>query len=543
MLQKQISTDSLLRLAIAQLNPIIGDIEGNLAKARAAHAKASKMGADLIIFPAFFISGYPLHDLWLREDFVDKCQWAIDELARDTTDGNPAILLFHTPAVAGAIEFDIFSHSFEETRHYFLDGGKRQDRDGDIFNLRGLGLDIGLDWGCCQCIEEKEAVKFVINSEYRPYQRKQHEQERESSRRQIGDANKPLIYVFPFGGQDGLVFEGGSFGLQPNGDLAFQMPHFAESVTVTEWEKTDSGWYCRNGEIHEAYQGEAADYQACMVGLRDYVNKNGFKSVLLGLSGGVDSALCAALAVDALGAERVQTVMLPYHYTSQESLRDAQDCANLLGCDYQIIPIAAPVQAFLEVLTPAFGDASRDVTEENLQSRTRGVILMALSNKFGSLLLTTGNKSESAVGYATLYGDMCGGFNPINDLYKRDVYALCNWRNKNLPQGGLGKTGEVIPQNIIDRPPSAELSPDQKDEDSLPPYPVLDAILYGLIEENKTIAALVHEGYERSIVERVEELLYKGEFKRQQAAPGVKISSRSFADWHMPITHHFRDRN
>jgi len=529
-----------IRIAVAQLNPIVGDIESNLAKARVARAQAVKQNADLIIFPPYFISGYPLLDLCSKQSFVDKCQWAVDELKRDTADGKAAILLSYIPYCVDDYPPD------EPGVEYLLDNGQEcRGDDMGILDMRGVALRPFVPWRVDSSNWKKilDKTQFAIDVFSFPYREERLKRKFEVARNYMAESGKPFIHVNPVGGQDEWVFDGGSFALQPNGETAFQMPHFAESLSVSEWEKTISGWECRDGEMHEVYEGTAANYHACMIGLRDYVNKNGFDKVLLGLSGGVDSALCAALAVDALGADRVQTVMLPYHYTSAKSLADAQDCANRLGCAYQTIPIAEPVEAFLDVLKPAFGDAPADVTEENLQSRARGVILMALSNKFGALLLTTGNKSEAAVGYATLYGDMCGGFNPLKDLYKRDVYALCNWRNNNMPKGGLGARGQVIPQNILDRAPSAELRPDQKDEDSLPPYPVLDAILHGLIEEKSTVAEIVAKGYDRKVIERIEDLLYRGEFKRQQAAPGVTISSRSFGeDWHMPITHRFRDR-
>jgi len=529
MITRKIQTT--FRVALAQINPTVGDIESNLAKARVARAKASEQGADLIIFPPYFISGQPLHDLASQKNFIYKCQEAIEELAQDTRDGKTPILM--------TVEVDGLDDDIPLFGSYFFDGGgEDRDIDDGCIDVNGLKMWFSYHWE-----QPEDEVSFILDMNADAYKRGQFTERRQFARENQQNVGAALIHINSFGGQDGLVFEGGSFGLQPNGEMAFQMPHFSESIYVSKWEKTHSGWWCCDGEMHECYHDAAADYHACMICLRDYVNKNGFQSVLLGLSGGVDSALVAALAVDALGGDRVQTVMLPYHYTSQESLRDAEECAKLLGCGYQTIPIAAPVEAFLEILKPVFGDAPPDVTEENLQSRARGMILMALSNKFRSLLLTTGNKSEAAVGYATLYGDMCGGFNPLKDLYKRDVYALCNWRNNNFPSSGLGPNGIVIPQNIIDRPPSAELRPDQKDEDSLPPYPLLDAILHELIEENATVADLVAQGFERPIIERVEDLLYKGEFKRQQSAPGVKISSRSFGeDWQMPITHHFRDR-
>ncbi|MCB1468354.1 MAG: NAD+ synthase, partial [Rhizobiaceae bacterium] len=290
-------------------------------------------------------------------------------------------------------------------------------------------------------------------------------------------------------------------------------------------------------------ESEEADYRACMLGLRDYVNKNGFKNVVLGLSGGIDSAICTALAVDALGEERVRTVMMPYRYTSDDSLKDAKDCARALGCRYDIVPIHEPVEGFSHALAELFEGTAEGVTEENLQSRTRGTILMALSNKFGSMVVTTGNKSEMSVGYATLYGDMNGGFNPIKDLYKMQVYALSRWRNDQVPPGALGPSGEVIPKNIIDKAPSAELRPNQTDQDSLPPYPVLDDILECLVENEMSVEDIVARGHERATVTRIEHLLYIAEYKRRQAAPGVKITRKNFGrDRRYPITNRFRDR-
>ena len=288
---------------------------------------------------------------------------------------------------------------------------------------------------------------------------------------------------------------------------------------------------------------EEADYRACMLGLRDYVNKNGFRNVVLGLSGGIDSAICAALAVDALGEERLRAIMMPYRYTSKDSLKDAEDCARALGCRYDIVPIFEPVDGFSRALTPLFEGTEEGITEENLQSRTRGTILMAVSNKFGSMVVTTGNKSEMSVGYATLYGDMNGGFNPIKDLYKMQVYALSAWRNTTVPPGALGPSGIVIPQNIIDKAPSAELRPDQTDQDSLPPYPVLDDILECLVENEMGVDEIVARGHPRETVHRIEHLLYIAEYKRRQAAPGVKITRKNFGrDRRYPITNRFRDR-
>jgi NAD+ synthase len=353
----------------------------------------------------------------------------------------------------------------------------------------------------------------------------------------------PLVFANQLGGQDELVFDGASFAFNGDKSLAFQMSQFEETLAVTTWKRTADGWRCDGGPMSRIPESEEADYRACVLGFRDYVNKNGFKSVVLGLSGGIDSALCAAIAVDALGEERVRTLMLPYRYTSEESFVDAEACAKALGCHYDIVPISDPVEGFLSALSEMFEGTESGITEENLQSRTRGTILMAVSNKFGSMVVTTGNKSEMSVGYATLYGDMNGGFNPIKDLYKMQVYGLSAWRNAHVPPGALGPSGEVIPANILSKAPSAELRPNQTDQDSLPPYPVLDDILECLVEKEMGVDEIVARGHDIATVHRVEHLLYLAEYKRRQSAPGVKITKKNFGrDRRYPITNRFRDR-
>jgi NAD+ synthase len=376
-----------------------------------------------------------------------------------------------------------------------------------------------------------------------PYHRGKLDRRHQVAIRQVIESGLPLLYVNQVGGQDELVFDGASFAIQSDRTLAFQMPQFEAACALTTWSRTGDGWACVDGPVAAIPEREEADYSACMLGLRDYVDKNGFRDVVLGLSGGIDSAICAALAVDALGPARVRCVMMPYRYTSSESLKDAEDCARALRVRYDSVPIAEPVEGFLAALAPHFGEAVEGVTAENLQSRARGTILMAISNRFGSMVVTTGNKSEMSVGYATLYGDMNGGFNPIKDLYKMQVYALSRWRNGAVPAGALGPGGVVIPQNIIDKAPSAELRPDQTDQDSLPPYPVLDDILECLVEGEMGVDAIVARGHDRDTVHRVEHLLYIAEYKRRQAAPGVKITSKNFGrDRRYPITNRFRDR-
>src|SRR5690606_3807271 len=326
--------------------------------------------------------------------------------------------------------------------------------------------------------------------------------------------------------------------------LTFQMSQFEEALAVSAWKRTQDGWACESGPMSRLPESEEADYHACMVGLRDYVDKNGFRDVVLGLSGGLDSAICAALAVDALGPERVRCVMLPFRYTTQESLKEAQDCADALGVRYDIVPIFEPVEGFFAAQAPMFQGEVEGVTAENLQSRTRGVVLMAISNRFGSMVVTTGNKSEMSVGYATLYGDMNGGFNPIKDLYKTQVYHLAAWRNTNRPLGVKGPEGIVIPENILVKVPSAELRENQTDQDSLPPYDVLDDILECLVEREMSVAEIEARGHNRELIHRVEHLLYVAEYKRRQSAPGVKITRKNFGrDRRYPITNRFRDRS
>jgi NAD+ synthase len=361
----------------------------------------------------------------------------------------------------------------------------------------------------------------------------------------VVETGLPLVYVNQCNAQDELVFDGGSFGLHGDRTLAFQLPQFEEVTTTVTWRKDAAGaWRCVDGPVAGLPGLEEANWRACVQGLRDYVNKNGFPGVVLGLSGGIDSAVTAAMAVDALGKDRVHCVMLPYRYTSNESLSDAAEMAETLGVRYDTVPIAAPVEGFESALKPLFDGRAPDITEENLQARTRGTLLMAISNKFGAMVITTGNKSENSVGYATLYGDMNGGFNPVKDLYKTEVYRLASWRNANQPNGALGPAGIVIPENIITRAPSAELREDQTDQDSLPPYEVLDDILECLVENEMRIADIVARGHDRATVERIERLLYIAEYKRRQAAPGVKITRKNFGrDRRYPITNKFRDRS
>ncbi|PRD41543.1 NAD+ synthase [Phyllobacterium phragmitis] len=558
---KKPAVPDILRIAVAQLNPVLGDIEANLARAREARADAARQGADLVLFTELFISGYPPEDLVLKPAFTTACEKAVREFAADTADGGPGVII-GTPlkrdtglhnsvmvldggdVIAERYKVDLPNYGEFDEKRVFVAGPML----GPV-NFRGVRLgtpiceDLWGDLGVCETLSESGAeILLVPNGS--PYYRAKLDVRYQVVIRQVIETGLPLLFANQLGGQDELIFDGASFAINADRSLAFQMSQFEEQLAVTVWKRSGEGWACTGGPMSKIPEKEEADYRACMLGLRDYVNKNGFRNVVLGMSGGIDSALCAALAVDALGEERLRAVMMPYRYTSKDSLKDAEDCARALGCRYDIVPIFEPVDGFMKALATIFDGTKEGVTEENLQSRTRGTILMAISNKFGSMVVTTGNKSEMSVGYATLYGDMNGGFNPIKDLYKMQVYALAAWRNSHVPPSALGPSGVVIPQNIIDKAPSAELRENQTDQDSLPPYPVLDDILECLVENEMGVEDIVARGHDRDTVHRIEHLLYIAEYKRRQSAPGVKITKKNFGrDRRYPITNRFRDRS
>jgi NAD+ synthase len=547
-----------LAIATAQLNPTVGDVAGNAEKARRARATAAADGADLVVYPELFIAGYPPEDLVLKPAFQAACRAAVEALARETADGGPAILigtpwyedgkLYNAAALADGGRITALRRKVDLPNYGVFDE-KRVFAPGPLpgpVNFRGvrIGIPICEDiWGPepVECIAETGGeILLVPNGS--PYRHGVIDERLNIAVARVTEARLPLIYVNQIGGQDELVFEGASFVLNADRSMPVQLPTFREAVMTTRWERGSAGWRCVSNEIAELEEGEKADYAACVLGLRDYVGKIGFPGVVLGLSGGIDSALCAAIAVDALGAERVHCLMLPYRYTAQESLDDAAQIAKALGLQYDIAPIAGAVEGLEKSLAPLFAGLPRDVTEENLQSRARGTILMAVSNKLGLMVVTTGNKSEMSAGYATLYGDMNGGFNPIKDLYKMEVYRLSRLRNSWKPAGALGPDGRVIPENVITRPPSAELRENQTDQDSLPPYEVLDAVLERLVEREQPIADIVAAGYDRDVVMRIERLLNLAEYKRRQAAPGVKITLKNFGrDRRYPIVNRFRD--
>jgi NAD+ synthase len=547
------------KLALAQLNPVLGDIDGNLKAARAARARAGEEGADLVAFTELFLTGYPPEDLVLKPALQKAAREACEALARETKDGGPAMLM-GLPWSEGAAVYNAMAllegGRIEAVRYkynlpnYGVFDEKRVFAAGPLpqpIAFRGLALGVPVCediWSGDSCVALARAgAELLIVPNGSPYWIGKQAVRYDTARLRVAETRLPLAYVNQVGGQDELVFDGASFVLNGDGTVAVQLPAWEEALGTTEWRREGGKWACRPGEIAAIERDEAANYLACVTGLRDYVNKNGFPGVVLGLSGGVDSALCAALAVDALGAERVHGVMLPYKYTSNESLSDAAATAEALHIRHDIMPIHATVEGLSKDLAKVFAGTTADATEENLQSRARGTLLMAISNKFGSMVLTTGNKSEVSVGYATLYGDMNGGFNPVKDLYKGQIYALARYRNRARPKGCLGPEGPVIPENVLTKAPSAELKPNQRDQDTLPPYDVLDDILNCLVEGEMPLPEIVARGHAPETVKRVERMLYLAEYKRRQAAPGVKITAKNFGrDRRYPITNKFREK-
>ena len=549
-----------LRIALAQLDPVVGDLQGNAAKLRAARAKAAAGGADLVLFSELFITGYSPEDLALKPAFQRAARETVELVAKETADGGPGVLvgtiwvedgkLYNSLALLDGGEIVGVRHKVDLPNYGVFDE-KRVFVPGPMpgpINFRGvrLGVPVCEDiWqeAVVECIAETGGeILLVPNGS--PFALGKQDVRSNIAVARVTETGLPLVYLNQVGGQDELVFDGASFVLNADGSLAVQLPAWDEAVVVTDWSRTPTGWSCAQGERAVVEEGDASAYRACVLGLRDYVTKNGFPGVVLGLSGGIDSALTAAICVDALGPDKVHCLMLPYRYTSGDSLADAAECARLLGVKYDVVPIAAPVEGFAASLAPLFAGTKSGVAEENLQSRVRGTLLMAVSNKFGPMLVTTGNKSEVSCGYATLYGDMNGGFNPIKDLYKMQVFALSRWRNANRPKGALGPAGPVMPKSVITKPPTAELRPNQKDQDTLPPYEILDAILERIVEKEQSISEIVAAGFDKETVRRVEGMLYLAEYKRRQAAPGIKISERNFGrDRRYPITNRFREKS
>jgi NAD+ synthase len=550
-----------LRIALAQIDPTVGAVADNAALITHVYREAAQQDVDLVVFPELCIAGYPPEDLVLKPAFQRACRTAVEELAAVTA-GGPAMLV-GTPWVDGGKLYNAAvmlaggevatwraKHVlpnygvFDEVR-VFAEGPVPGPvpfalRDGAMVRLGVLVCEDMWVEDVAEALEECGAeLLVVINGS--PFDVEKTEVRLQQAVARVTETALPLAYVNQVGGQDELCFDGASFVLDGDRSLRAQASSFKRDLLVTEWSPDAAGWSCARARIEPPLDRLEAMYGAMVLGLRDYVAKNGFPGVVLGLSGGIDSALSAAVAVDALGPERVHTLVLPSRYTSQASLEDARGCAQALGCRLDAMDIEPAVGALNDTLAPLFAGRAPDTTEENIQSRVRGILLMAVSNKLGPMLLTTGNKSEMSVGYATLYGDMAGGYSVLKDVYKTAVFELARWRNRHRPAGALGPAGPVIPERIIEKPPSAELAEDQKDEDSLPPYDVLDGILHGLVEEEQHVDELIARGFDGDVVRKVVNLLDLAEYKRRQAPPGVKVTQKAFGrDRRYPITNAFR---
>ena len=548
---------SRFRITLGQLNPTVGDLAGNADLARDAWAQGKEADADLVALPEMFLAGYNAQDLVMKQAFQLDVMTHLEALAADCADG-PALAI-GAPWVEGAKLYNAY---------VILKGGKIASRvfkhnlpnetvfdEVRIFDSAPLGGpyavgDTRIGSPICEDAWHPDVAEtlaetgaeFLLVPNGSPYYRGKFETRLNHMVARVVETELPLIYLNMVGGQDDQVFDGASFALNPGGKLAFQMPAFDAQITHVDLEQTPEGWRVVEGEKVPMPSELEQDYRVMVQGLRDYMGKTGFKKVLLGLSGGIDSAIVATIAVDALGADNVRCVMLPSEYTSQASLDDAESVAKALGCRYDYVPIAQGRAAITDTLAPLFDGTEPDLTEENIQSRLRGLLLMAVSNKFGEMLLTTGNKSEVAVGYATIYGDMAGGYNPIKDMYKTRVFDSCRWRNENYRDWMMGPAGEVIAPRIIDKPPTAELREDQKDSDSLPDYPDLDAMLTILVDDDGSIADCVAAGFDRDVAKKVEHLLYISEYKRFQSAPGPRLTKGAFwLDRRYPIVNRWRD--
>lgn len=545
------------RLTLAQLNPTVGAFAANADKAHEAWLAGRAAGADMVALPEMFLTGYQAQDLMLKPAFLADAMAHMEALAARVADG-PAL------GIGGPYVDETGSYN----AWWVLQGGKVVARllkhhlpHDDVFDEMRL-FDAGpisgpyrigpLRIGTPVCEDawhpdvaetlEETGAEILLVPNGSPYRRDKLSLRMNITVARVVETGLPLVYLNAVGGQDDQLFDGASYVLNPHGELALQLPPFEEVIEHVDFVRGDNGWRAEPGRRDVQPDAWEQDYRAMVLGLGDYLSKSGFSKVLLGLSGGIDSALVAAIAADALGPANVRCVMLPSEYTSQTSLDDAVDVARRLGCRLDTVSIEGARDAVEAALSHLMEGTKPDVTEENIQSRLRGVMLMAISNKHGEMLLTTGNKSEVAVGYATIYGDMAGGYNPLKDLYKTRVFETCRWRNANHRAWMAAPAGEVIPPRVIDKPPSAELRDNQKDQDSLPPYEVLDAILERLIEGDQSVAEVVRAGFDRATVKRVEHLIYISEWKRFQSAPGPRLTTRAFwLDRRYPLVNRWRD--
>ncbi len=545
-----------MKIALAQIDTHVGEVVANTARIRRARAEGAAGGADLVVTPEFSIGGYPPEDLVRKPAFIEVCEAAIESLADETADGGPGLIvggpwrdgdrLYNAAFVLDGGRVVARRAKHELPNYGVFDEKRVFDAGPSPGPVAFRGVRIGLlvceDFWLPAVSETlaESGAEMLLSINGSPFEDGKLGRRVALGVSRVVETGLPFVFLGQVCGQDELVFDGASFVLNRDRSLAVQMPHFEEAVTITEWHSAGDHLVCTPQALPPEPERLELIYRCMMLGLGDYVRKNRFPGVLLGLSGGIDSALSAAVAADALGPGRVRAVMLPSPYTSQHSLEDAAACADMLGISCDTIPITPAMQAFGSALAPVFEGRQADITEENIQSRSRGLILMAMSNKFGDMVLTTGNKSEMSVGYATLYGDMCGGYSVLKDVYKTTVFALCRWRNAHVPAGALGPAGPVMPDRVIAKPPSAELKPDQTDQDTLPAYEELDAILEGLVEREQSVDALVEHGFERGTVLRVWRMLDRAEYKRRQAPPGVKITPRAFGrDRRYPITNGF----
>ena len=551
--------DKKLKIALAQLNPLVGDVAGNIEKLISIRSKLSN-DIDILVAPELYVSGYPIDDLVLREDFLSLVDKEINKLVKSTNDNKSAIIVGAPRKDGKNIKNSVFviengkivsiKDKYELPNTGVFDE-QRIFQQGSLENCVNIkGVEIGLP--ICEDIWEKTVLQkltksgaeIVIAINASPFTILKNKERNEIVSLRVQENELPIVYLNRTGGQDELIFDGSSFGLNFDGKKFYSSSEFKEEISIIDFQKQNGKWVGK-GKLNGSSSSEERLYKALVLGLRDYVNNNKFSGVVLGLSGGIDSALVAAVATDAFGPDLVQAIMLPSPYTGNESLNDAKETAQLLNINYSNLKINDAMKIVENILGDFKGPSFKSgITEENIQSRLRGLLLMALSNRYGYMVLATGNKSEYAVGYSTLYGDMCGGFAPIKDVWKTDVFKLSEWRNNNFSDLFKGPKGKVIPDNIINKPPTAELRENQKDTDSLPEYNILDEILKGLVEEEISVEKIVSKGFDKKIVEKTAQLLARSEYKRFQAAPGPKVTSKAFGrDRRFPLTSGFRNWN